>query len=79
MTACLAKHTDGALEAAPEIDVNALRVLPRPAHLPVSGVGAVGVAVCRSLPLTLYVVRVTCETDEGRNLIERATYVYLPL
>ena len=39
MTACLAKHTDGALEAAPEIDVNALRVPPRPAHLPVSGVG----------------------------------------
>ena len=51
MTACLAKHTDGALEAAPEIDVNALRVLPRPAHLPVSGVGAVGVAVCRSFTL----------------------------
>ena len=71
MTACLAKHTDGALEAAPEIDVNALRVPPRPAHLPVSGVGLLVYAVCRSLRL----LRLTCETDEGRNLIERTTYV----
>ena len=71
MTACLAKHTDGALEAAPEIDVNAPRVPPRPAHLPVSGVGLL---VLRFAAYTL-LLRVTCETDEGRNLIERATYV----
>ena len=55
MTACLAKHTDGALEAAPEIDVNAPRVPPRPAHLPVSGVGLLVLAVAVS-GLPLYVI-----------------------
>ena len=67
MTACLAKHTDGALEAAPEIDVNAPRVPPRPAHLPVSGVGLLVLRFAAPLRL----LRLTCETgvDERRAAI----------